>query len=120
LAKHGLDLKDHTLKNWEAALLPRHQAEVDRWAGRPKGTRANKLNAVVLETVTGLLTRTPVLKAVDNFARPGRKRWVFLVISRGLGISKGKRREMGLGGFPETSLADARAKAAKARALVKA
>jgi len=44
----------------------------------------------------------------------GRRRWVFLA------ISKGKRREMGLGGYPAVSLAGARDAAAKAREQVKA
>ncbi len=46
--------------------------------------------------------------------KDGRRRWIFLA------IANGKRREMGLGGSPAVSLADARAKADEARKLVAA
>ena len=44
--------------------------------------------------------------------REGRKRWVYIFQRRG------RRREMGLGAFPDVSLAEARAKHAEARACV--
>ncbi len=46
--------------------------------------------------------------------KDGRRRWIFLA------IRDGKRREMGLGGCPAVSLAEARAKADEARKLVAA
>ncbi|MEJ0093885.1 MAG: integrase arm-type DNA-binding domain-containing protein [Methylocella sp.] len=52
----------------------------------------------------------------------GRRRWIFLAIrgSKRGGKRQEMRREMGLGGYPAVTLADARAKADEARKLVAA
>jgi integrase len=48
-----------------------------------------------------------------NVGPTGKKSWLFMWVPRG-----GKRREMGLGAYPTTTLAKARAKAAESRATI--
>jgi len=48
-----------------------------------------------------------------NVGPTGKKSWLFMWVPKG-----GKRREMGLGAYPNTTLAQARAKAAESRGAI--